>query len=87
MDLTTFFVVSGAFFIAGSVKGVIGLGLPTVSLGLLTVALDLRTAMARVEAEVQSPEVDYLLAFLRAPSRRGLAHGPARGTIAPPDDE
>jgi uncharacterized membrane protein YfcA len=46
MDLTTFFVVSGAFFIAGSVKGVIGLGLPTVSLGLLTVALDLRTAMA-----------------------------------------
>ena len=39
-------VVGGAFFIAGAVKGVIGLGLPVVSLGLLTVALDLPTAMA-----------------------------------------
>lgn len=45
-DLTTVLVVSGAFFIAGAVKGVIGLGLPMVSLGLLTVALDLQTAMA-----------------------------------------
>jgi len=45
-DLTTVAVVGGAFFIAGAVKGVIGLGLPTVSLGLLTVALDLQTAMA-----------------------------------------
>ena len=34
------------FFLAGSVKGLIGLGLPTVSLGLLTVLLDLTTAMA-----------------------------------------
>jgi uncharacterized membrane protein YfcA len=46
LDLTTVVVVSGAFFIAGAVKGVIGLGLPMVSLGLLTVALDLHTAMA-----------------------------------------
>lgn len=45
-DLTTVIVVSGTFFIAGAVKGVIGLGLPTVSLGLLAVALDLQTAMA-----------------------------------------
>lgn len=45
-DLTTMIVVSGAFFIAGAVKGVIGLGLPMVSLGLLTIALDLQTAMA-----------------------------------------
>jgi len=45
-DLTTMLVVGGAFFIAGVVKGVIGLGLPVVSLGLLTVALDLQTAMA-----------------------------------------
>lgn len=44
-DLTTVLVVGGAFLIAGAVKGVIGLGLPTVSLGLLTVALDLKTAM------------------------------------------
>ena len=39
-------IAGGAFLIAGAVKGVIGLGLPTVSLGLLTVALDLHTAMA-----------------------------------------
>src|SRR3954463_16369548 len=45
-DVTTVIVVSGAFFIAGAVKGVIGLGLPMVSLGLLTVALDLQTARA-----------------------------------------
>jgi uncharacterized membrane protein YfcA len=32
--------------LAGSVKGVIGLGLPTVSLGLLTVTFDLHAAMA-----------------------------------------
>ena len=35
-----------AFVIAGTVKGVIGLGLPTVSIGLVTVATDLTTAMA-----------------------------------------
>ena len=34
------------FLLAGAVKGVIGLGLPTVSLGLLTAAIDLPTAMA-----------------------------------------
>lgn len=39
-------VVTGTFLLAGAVKGVIGLGLPTVSLGFLTVALDLPTAMA-----------------------------------------
>ena len=45
-DPATVCVVVGAFFIAGAVKGVIGLGLPTVSLGLLAAALDLQTAMA-----------------------------------------
>lgn len=34
------------FLLAGTVKGVIGLGLPTVSLALLTVAMDLTSAMA-----------------------------------------
>lgn len=38
--------IAGTFLLAGAVKGVIGLGLPTVSLGLLTAALDLTTAMA-----------------------------------------
>src|SRR3954468_12069710 len=38
--------VAGTFLLAGTVKGVIGLGLPTVSLALLTVAFDLPSAMA-----------------------------------------
>ena len=46
LDPTTVAVVVGAFLVAGAVKGVIGLGLPTVSLGLLAIALDLQTAMA-----------------------------------------
>ncbi|MGI9385742.1 MAG: sulfite exporter TauE/SafE family protein [Methyloligellaceae bacterium] len=39
-------IVAGVFIIAGMVKGVAGLGLPTVSLALLTVALGLKEAMA-----------------------------------------
>ena len=39
---------------------------------------NLSLAMARVEAEVHSPDVDYLLAFIRS-SRRGVAQGPPRG--------
>jgi uncharacterized protein len=42
----TIIAVAGTFLVAGAVKGVIGLGLPTVSLALLTVALDLPSAMA-----------------------------------------
>ncbi len=42
-------VILGAIFctflIAGTVKGIVGLGLPTVSLGLLAVVFDLPTAM------------------------------------------
>jgi hypothetical protein len=38
-------VVAVTFFMAGTVKGVIGLGLPTVSLGLLAVVLDLPTTI------------------------------------------
>jgi uncharacterized membrane protein YfcA len=45
-DSGTLLVITGTFFIAGAVKGVIGLGLPTVSLALLAVALALPTAMA-----------------------------------------
>ncbi len=45
LDATTILVML-TFLIAGLVKGVIGLGLPTVSLALLTVAIDLPTAMA-----------------------------------------
>mgnify|MGYP001030548452 FL=1 len=39
-------LVLATFLLAGMVKGIIGLGLPTVSLAVLTVALDLPTAMA-----------------------------------------
>ncbi len=42
----TLIIISATFLLAGSVKGVIGLGLPTVSLGLLAATLDLTTAMA-----------------------------------------
>ena len=45
IDLFAIAVISGTFLLAGTVKGVIGLGLPTVSLGVLTVAFDLTTAM------------------------------------------
>ena len=39
-------LVLATFLLAGTVKGVIGLGLPTVSLAILSVAFDLPTAMA-----------------------------------------
>jgi len=38
--------VAGTFLLAGMVKGVIGLGLPTISLAILTATLDLASAMA-----------------------------------------
>lgn len=45
-DIATLLAVAGTFLVAGAVKGVIGLGLPTVSLALLTVAIGLPQAMA-----------------------------------------
>ena len=45
-DIAFLLLVAGTFLLAGTVKGVIGLGLPSVSLAILTVALDLPTAMA-----------------------------------------
>lgn len=45
-ETQTLLVVAATFLLAGAVKGVIGLGLPTVSLGILTAAIDLPTAMA-----------------------------------------
>ena len=46
MDITFLAIITATFLLAGFVKGVIGLGLPTVSLGLLAATLDLTTAMA-----------------------------------------
>ena len=45
-DPITTLAIAATFLVAGTVKGVIGLGLPTLSLGLLAAALDLPTAMA-----------------------------------------
>ncbi len=42
----TLLAVAATFLLAGTVKGVIGLGLPTVSLAILTVVIDLPSAMA-----------------------------------------
>ncbi|WP_417684184.1 sulfite exporter TauE/SafE family protein [Roseibium sp.] len=39
-------LIIGVFFLAGLVKGIIGLGLPTVALSLMTVTTNLPTAMA-----------------------------------------
>ena len=44
--VVTYAVIGGSFLLAGFVKGVIGLGLPTISLALLTALFDLPTAMA-----------------------------------------
>ena len=46
---------------------------------------NLREAMAQVEASLQSPDVDEVLAFIRA-SRRGVAMGPRAGGGADGDD-
>lgn len=45
-DPAVIIAIFATFLLAGAVKGVIGLGLPTVTLGLLTAVLDLTTAMA-----------------------------------------
>ena len=45
-DAVTYAVIGSSFLLAGFVKGVVGLGLPTISLALLTAFLDLPTAMA-----------------------------------------
>ena len=42
------FTVLGTFLLAGAVKGIIGLGLPTISLALLTVTIGLPNAMALI---------------------------------------
>ena len=47
-DILIYTAIGVTFLLAGSVKGVIGMGLPTVSLGLLAATLDLTSAMALV---------------------------------------
>ncbi len=45
-DTMTTLTIVATFLLAGTVKGVIGLGLPTICLALLTIAIDLPSAMA-----------------------------------------
>lgn len=47
-DTSIVIVILGTFFLAGFVKGIIGLGLPTISLALLTIAINLPTSMALI---------------------------------------
>ena len=52
---------------------------------LFRVRTNLAVAMARVEAEIRSPDVDELLAFIRS-SRRGVGSGPPRGRTGAGED-
>ncbi len=46
LGVVNYAVIGGSFLLAGFVKGIVGLGLPSISLALLTAFLDLPTAMA-----------------------------------------
>ena len=46
MDCELIIILTMTFLLAGTIKGISGLGLPTVSLGILLLASDLQTAMA-----------------------------------------
>ncbi len=49
-ELSEYIIVSLVLLLAGGVKGVIGLGLPTVSLAILTIIFDLPSAMVIILA-------------------------------------
>lgn len=44
-DYLTIIIIGVTFFLAGSIKGIVGLGLPTISLALLAIMFDLVTAI------------------------------------------
>ena len=46
MDYHLVAILVAAFFTAGVVKGIVGMGLPTISLTLLCITFDISTAMA-----------------------------------------
>ena len=57
MDTVVLILVFSTFLLAGMIKGVIGLGLPTVSLAILTVVIGLPQAMALLLASPLLPNV------------------------------
>lgn len=69
-DPPTLIAIFLTFLLAGAVKGVIGLGLPTVSLGLMTAVLDLPSAMALM---VVPSFVTNLWQALNGPHTRSVA--------------
>ncbi len=48
IDPMTIVLIAVIFLFAGTVKGIVGLGLPTISLGLLTAVVDLPSAMVLI---------------------------------------
>jgi UDP-N-acetylglucosamine acyltransferase len=95
-DLPPFAIIDGTHTVRGLNRiGLRRAGFDRARIGVLTRAFrilfrtrtNLGAAMARVESQARSPEVDELLAFIRA-SRRGVAMGPARaGTDGTEDTE
>src|SRR3546814_9464627 len=45
-DVLTLLWIAAVFLLGGTVKGVIGLGLPTIALGLFAATMDIRASMA-----------------------------------------
>ena len=70
-DPFTILAIVGTFLIAGTIKGVIGLGLPLVSLALLTVAIDLPHAMALL---LVPPFITNLWQAVRATIRANILY-------------
>ncbi|MBK1667127.1 hypothetical protein CKO28_03590 [Rhodovibrio sodomensis] len=71
IDLDLLLIAAVVFLCAGSVKGLVGLGMPTLGLGPLTLASDLHTAMALV-----------LFPALASNLRQALRGGHARAILA-----
>lgn len=68
--VSTILIAVVAFLVAGSVKGLTGLGLPTVSIGLMTLTLTPRTAIALVLVPML---FSNLWQYWRADDRLGIA--------------
>lgn len=86
-DVPPFSIMDGTHTVRGVNRiGLRRAGLDAARIRILVTAFrllfrtrqNLREAVARVEAELRSPDVDELLAFIRA-SRRGVAMGPRQG--------
>jgi uncharacterized protein len=64
------FFIAGVFMLAGFVKGVVGLGLPTVSMGLLAVTMAPSQALAIVPAVLTNIWQTFVGSYLRDIIRR-----------------